>query len=69
LDDLHHGNVLLPPDPDAPSALEVVPVHDDVHQEIQCDNDPGNGGVADELGVAEQSGGAMVVGVKEGWQG
>ena len=47
LDDLHDGDVLFPPDADAPGALEVVPVHDDVHHEVQGDGDPGYGGVAD----------------------
>lgn len=67
LDNLHHSDVLLPPDSDTASALEVVPVHDDVDHEVQGNDDPRNGGVADKLGVAEQSGSAMVVGVKEGW--
>jgi len=31
LDDLHDGDVALPPDTDATRALEVVPVHDDVN--------------------------------------
>ena len=57
---------MLPPDTDAARGLEVVPVHDDVHEEVQGDGDPGDGGVANELGVAEKCGSAMVVGVEEG---
>ena len=34
--------------------------------EIEGDGDPGDGGVAEELGIAEESGGAVVVGVEEG---
>ena len=34
--------------------------------EVESDGDPGDGGVADELGVAEEGGGAVVVGVEEG---
>lgn len=66
LDDLHHGDVLLPPNADAPGALEVVPVHDDVDHEVEGDDGPGDGRVADELSVAEKGGRAMVVGVEEG---
>ena len=68
LQDLQFGDVLLPPDADAARGLEVVPVHDDVHEEVERDGHPGDGGDAGELGVAEESGGAMVVGVKEGWK-
>ena len=66
LDDLQHGDVFFPPDADAAGGLEVVPVHDDVDGEVEADDDPGDGGVADELGVAEEGGGAVVVGVEEG---
>jgi hypothetical protein len=37
-----------------------------VHAQVQRDGDPGHGGVAEELGVAEESGRAMVVRVEEG---
>jgi hypothetical protein len=63
---LQNCDVLLPPDADPPSALEVVPVHDDVDHEVKRDGDPGDGGAAEELGVAEEGGRAMVVGVQEG---
>jgi hypothetical protein len=66
LGNLEDGDVLLPPDADATRGLEVVPVHDDVDGEVERDNDPGDGGVAEKLGVAEKSGGTVVVGVEEG---
>ena len=66
LGDLEDGDVLLPPDADATRGLEVVPVHDDVDGKVEGDDNPGNGGVAEELGVAEKSGGTVVVGVEEG---
>jgi hypothetical protein len=69
LDDLETGDPLLPPDADATGALEVVPVHDDVDHQVEGDRDPGDGGEADELGVAEESGGAVVVAVEEGCLG
>ena len=66
LDDLEDGDVFLPPDADAARGLEVVPVHYDVHGEVEGYGDPGDGGVAEELGEAEEGGGAVVVGVEEG---
>ena len=66
LDDLKASNVLLPPDTDTASALEVVPVHNNVHQKVDSDWNPLDGGQADQLSVAKESGGAVVVGVEEG---
>lgn len=40
LDDLQAGDPLLPPNPDAAGTLEVVPVHDHVHHQVQRDDDP-----------------------------
>lgn len=40
LNDLENGDVFLPPDFDAPSSLEVVPVHDDVNHQVEGDGDP-----------------------------
>ena len=68
LDDLKTGDPFLPPDTDATGALEVVPVHDDVDEQIQRDGHPGHRGQADELRVAEQSRGAVVIAVQEGCQ-
>lgn len=66
MDDLEHCDVLLPPNSDAARGLEVVPVHDDVNHQVQRDWDPGHCGVAEELGVAEEGGRTVVVGVEEG---
>ena len=66
LSDLHNSDVLLPPDADASGALEVVPVHDNVNTQVEGNWDPRNSSVSDELGVAEESSGAMVIGVEEG---
>lgn len=66
LDDLETGDPLLPPDADAAGRLEVVPVHDDVDSQVEGDWDPRDGGRANELGVAEESSGAVVVAVEEG---
>lgn len=65
LNDLETGDPLLPPDADAARALEVVPVHDDVNSQIKGNGNPGDGGRADQLGVAKKSSGAMVVAVEE----
>lgn len=67
LGNLANCDVLLPPDANAARALEVVPVHDNVDGQVQGDDGPRDGGVADELGVAEHSSRAMVVGVEEGY--
>ena len=40
LHNLQHCNVLFPPNPDASRGLEVIPVHDDVDEEIEGDRDP-----------------------------
>jgi hypothetical protein len=65
LRNLKTSDPLLPPDTDATSTLEVVPVHDNVNHEIESDGDPGDRGETDELGVAEESSCAMVVGMEE----
>lgn len=67
LDDLETGNPLLPPNTDTTSALEVVPVHDDVNEQVQDDGNPRDGGGTDELSIAKEGGGAMVIAVEEGW--
>lgn len=40
LGDLETGDPLLPPDLDAARALKVVPVHDNVHQQVEADDGP-----------------------------
>lgn len=66
MDDLQHGDVLLPPDTDATGTLEVVPVHDNVNQQVDGDGDPLHGSHTNKLSVAEEGGGTVVVGVEEG---
>jgi hypothetical protein len=66
LEDLQHGNVLLPPDTNATGTLEVVPVHDDVDEQVDGDRHPLHGSHPDKLGVAKESGSTVVVGVEEG---
>lgn len=66
LNDLEDGNISLPPDANATSALEVVPVHDNMDHQVESNGHPGDGGETNELGVAEKSGGTVVVGVEEG---
>lgn len=65
LGNLANGNVLLPPDADSSRALEIVPVHDNVDTQVQGDDRPRDGSMTNQLGVAEESGRAMVVGVEE----
>lgn len=65
LDDLETGDPLLPPDTNASGGQEVVPVHHHVDAQVQGDRHPGNRGLADQLGVAQQGGSTMVVGVQE----
>lgn len=67
LDDLETGNPLLPPNADTTGALEVVPVHDNVHSQVKGNGDPRDSGRTNELSVAEEGCSAMVVGVEEGY--
>ena len=66
LEDLQHGDVLLPPNANATGALEVVPVHHDMDQQVDGDWHPLHSSHTDKLSVAEKGGGTVVVGVKEG---
>lgn len=66
LNNLETGDPLLPPDTDTTGTLEVVPVHDDVHQEVDINDNPLNRSQANKLGIAEKRGGTVVVGMKEG---
>ena len=66
LNDLESRDPLLPPDADAARALEVVPVHDDVDQQVDGDGDPLHSSQTDQLGVAKQGSSTVVVGVEEG---
>lgn len=40
LDDLKHSDILLPPDTNTTSTLEVVPIHDNVYEQIQGNHNP-----------------------------
>ena len=64
--DLQHGDVFFPPDADAAGGLEVIPVHYDMDGEVESDGHPGDRGVTDKLGIAEEGGGTVVIGVEEG---
>lgn len=66
LEDLQHGDVLLPPNANAAGALEVVPVHHDMDQQVDGDGHPLHSSHTDKLSVAEEGGGTVVVGVEEG---
>lgn len=66
MEDLQHGDVLLPPDANTTGTLEVVPVHDNVNQQVDGDRHPLHSGNSDQLGVAQKGGGTVVVGVEEG---
>ncbi|KAH3677460.1 hypothetical protein OGATHE_000934 [Ogataea polymorpha] len=65
LNDLESCNPFFPPDFDTPGSEEVVPVHQDMHCQVQGDWNPFNRGVSNQLSVAEQSCCSMVVGVEE----
>ena len=66
LENLQHGDVLLPPDAHTTGTLEVVPVHHNVDQQVDGDGHPLHGSHTDKLRVAEKSSGTVVVGVEEG---
>lgn len=66
LDNLQHGDVLLPPDADTTGTLEVVPVHDNVDQQVDGDGNPLHSSQTNQLSVAKQSSSTVVVGVEEG---
>ena len=56
---------LLPWAPDANAGERIVAVHDDVHGEIQADDDPRQGGLVHDLGVAQGGGSHVVIHVQE----
>jgi len=66
LDNLEHRDILLPPDSDTASRLEVIPVHDNMYGKVEGDGYPGDRSVANKLGVAQESRSAVVVGMKKG---
>ena len=56
--------MLFPPDTYTTSGLEVVLVHHDVDSEVECDEHPGNRGLANKF-IAEQNRCAVVINVQE----
>ena len=66
LDNLQTSDPLLPPDTDTTGTLEIVPVHDNVHQKVDGDRNPLHSGQTNQLGIAKKSGGTVVVGMEEG---
>lgn len=65
LDNLETGDPLLPPDANATSTLEVVPVHNNVDSQVKGDGNPRNRGRANQLSVAEKSRSTVVVAMEE----
>lgn len=61
LEDLQSSDPLFPPDANATSGLEVVPVHDHMNEEVERDGYPRDSGKTDELGVAEERSGSVVI--------
>lgn len=65
LDNLETSDPFLPPNTDTTSALEVVPVHNNVHHEVKGDWNPGDSSQANKLSVAKEGSCAVVVAVEE----
>ena len=66
LEDLQTSDPFLPPNADTTSTLEIVPVHHNMNQKVNRDGNPLHGGQTNELSVAQESGGAVVIRVEEG---
>ena len=66
LDNLQTSDPLLPPDTDTTGTLEIVPVHHNVDQKVHSNRNPLHCGQTNELGVAQKSGGTVVISVEEG---
>lgn len=65
LGDLQSREIFLPPEPGTTSGSVVVVVHDDVNEQVECDDDPLHRGLSVELGVAQNGSGCVVEDVKE----
>ena len=63
LGDLKTSNPFFPPDANAPRALKVVPIHNNVNQEVEGNGNPGHGSEANELSVAQEGSSTMMVAV------
>lgn len=66
LDDLKTGDPLLPPDADTAGALEIVPIHHNMNQKVDVNHNPLHSGQTNQLSIAQEGRGAMVIGVEEG---
>lgn len=66
LNDLEDCDPFFPPYANAPGGLEVVPVHYDMDGQVEGDGYPRDRGQSNQLSVAEEGRGAMVVGVEKG---
>jgi len=62
---LHCRQVFLPPNLCSTRSRVIVVIHYNVDCEVQCNDRPGDAGLAVELGVAEQSGGRVMKHVKK----
>jgi len=65
LNDLETCDPFFPPNPHTAGGLKVVPVHHDVDHEVECNRNPGYRGKTNELCVAQECSGTMVVSVQE----
>lgn len=65
LSDLKHCNALFPPDTDATGRLAIVPIHNHVDSQIQCDWNPRNGCFADQLSVAQKGSCSVVISMQK----
>jgi hypothetical protein len=66
LGDLESGDPFLPPDANTTGALEIVPVHHNMNQEIQGDWDPRDRSISYQLSITQQGRSTMMVRVEEG---
>lgn len=66
LSNLETGNPLFPPNTHATGTLEVIPVHHNVDHKVKCNWDPRDRSKPNQLSVAEEGGGSMVISVEEG---
>ena len=53
LNDLETRDPLFPPDSDASGSQEIIPVHDNMNQQVQSDGHPRDRRQADQLRVAQ----------------
>lgn len=66
MQNLQTSDPFLPPDADATSTLEVVPVHHNVDKQVDGNRNPLYSGQTNQLSVAKKGRGTVVVSVEEG---